>query len=998
VQIRLTTLGRVRCELDDRDLAELPGQRLRCALLIYLAVERKVARETVQNLLWSDRIESGRGALKQTVFELRRTLGDGCIESRGDELHVHANVSTDLQDFVDAVESKNWQAALEYYGGEFLRGFSLPNCKSFEFWVDRQRAHAARLHRIARRGRTAESLAANDFNAALRVARRWVELEPLEDEAQHRLIELLAASGERAEALRQADDYERLLEADGLTPLEETKQLVQGIRTGHALTIVGFGNLPVDQTSQPPLTALVLPPYGLEVRPRRSRFFSSAALVGLVVLVVSVGSWIARANGRDSDSQEAEPAVDTTLHLLVPFDIDGSIPALQPEDRFRDALAAWNGIQVIDLEEVKGAQAAGPQFDTVAVKTARAGRVVRGRISPKADSLRVEAAIYDGLNPNVRIAHAYRVFAANTQHIDEQFRLLADSLLLSGLAPECLTEGAGIRSLPALHACDGAFLALARGETARADSLLSNALRYHRRYARAALWLSEIRGWLSREAQDTILHGIASANAVGLSARERVILRAQRLMMAQRYSEACTAYSEITASDSLDYVGWLGLGECRRRDDIVVKDPRSSSGWSFRSSYHRAIESYRRAFQIHPALLAGFRDRSFFALRDILITNSVHARQGRALAPDTTSFWAYPMWQGDTLALLATPAHPFATVLPASMPASFARASDRQKAIFRELAARWFRQSPNSSAAAEGWATALELAGERGAVAALERARALARTDVERAQLATNEVWLRIKNGLPSDHMSLRRARSLADSLMKPRNPEIEAIMGSRMAGLALLLGRPERAAELARRAASRRYGSALATSSAALMAFASAGSPIDSIAELERQTEVALKNSVSPDLVRRERQRVLTQAAMISFPNYVFRALPQLGAAAFVEAELAYLRNDTTRVLAVLARVDSSRTFVRPADITIDALFVEAWLLRAVGRRKAAIDRLDPALAAIRFYSPARLGDLAHAGPLLQAIKLRAQLAREEGDADDTMRWMAAARILLAN
>jgi DNA-binding SARP family transcriptional activator len=118
VQIRLSTLGRVRCDLDNQELTDLPGQRLRCALLLYLAVERKAPRETIQNLFWPERDDvKGRGALKQTVFELRRLLGDNSIETRGDDLQVHADLATDLEDFRRAVESKEWETALALYAG-----------------------------------------------------------------------------------------------------------------------------------------------------------------------------------------------------------------------------------------------------------------------------------------------------------------------------------------------------------------------------------------------------------------------------------------------------------------------------------------------------------------------------------------------------------------------------------------------------------------------------------------------------------------------------------------------------------------------------------------------------------------------------------------------------------------------------------------------------------------------------------------------------------------
>lgn len=55
--IRLTTLGRLNACTDDVELDWLPGQRLRAALLVYLAVERRVSRATLTALFWPESSE-----------------------------------------------------------------------------------------------------------------------------------------------------------------------------------------------------------------------------------------------------------------------------------------------------------------------------------------------------------------------------------------------------------------------------------------------------------------------------------------------------------------------------------------------------------------------------------------------------------------------------------------------------------------------------------------------------------------------------------------------------------------------------------------------------------------------------------------------------------------------------------------------------------------------------------------------------------------------------
>jgi stage V sporulation protein K len=233
--IRICTLGRVRGLIDNREMTELPGQRLRCALLLHLAVERESSRKALCDLLWPDRDEEkARRALTQMLHELRRTLGDW-VEARSDVLRVGPDLESDAIEFTTAAEQGALERALDLYRGSFVGDFYLPECNPFESWVDRKRASLSRLHRTLRRERIKQLLETGDFESATDIARDWVELEPFEDEAQHRLIELLALAGNRSEALRQFEIYQRELEAQSLEPLSETIELVDRIKEGSAL-------------------------------------------------------------------------------------------------------------------------------------------------------------------------------------------------------------------------------------------------------------------------------------------------------------------------------------------------------------------------------------------------------------------------------------------------------------------------------------------------------------------------------------------------------------------------------------------------------------------------------------------------------------------------------------------------------------------------------------------------------------------------------------------
>src|SRR5262245_17539109 len=99
LSVHLITLGELRCVYNGAD-TDLPKQKLRFALLVYLAMERSAPREKVLALLWPEVDEDrARARLKQTIFELRQAFGTSCIESKGSELRVADDVTLDARDF-----------------------------------------------------------------------------------------------------------------------------------------------------------------------------------------------------------------------------------------------------------------------------------------------------------------------------------------------------------------------------------------------------------------------------------------------------------------------------------------------------------------------------------------------------------------------------------------------------------------------------------------------------------------------------------------------------------------------------------------------------------------------------------------------------------------------------------------------------------------------------------------------------------------------------------
>ncbi len=343
MSLRLLTFGRVQVFAHDREIAELPAQRLRCAILVYLLVERDVSRETLLGLFWPDRsAQRARHALSQTLYELRRALGDEWLVLAGDRLRVQeGQVAGDARLFEQGAASDP-QEALELYRGAFLADFAM-DIAALEPWAEAQRARLARLHRKVRREVVERLVAGGDTAGALACARRWSELEPFDDEAHHRLIEALANAGERTDAIQHFEAYQRRLRDEvGVEPLEETRALVASLRAvsgstgvtldaGGALAAArGAAELPGGAPAGGllgPLTpggepagravrpgAALLPASTARPRPwaRRLRWLAAPVLLGVLVLL-----WVGSRLREPAPTNDAPAASLRSMAVLV---------------------------------------------------------------------------------------------------------------------------------------------------------------------------------------------------------------------------------------------------------------------------------------------------------------------------------------------------------------------------------------------------------------------------------------------------------------------------------------------------------------------------------------------------------------------------------------------------------------------------------------------------------------------------------------------------------
>jgi hypothetical protein len=145
-------------------------------------------------------------------------------------------------------------------------------------------------------------------------------------------------------------------------------------------------------------------------------------------------------------------------------------------------------------------------------------------------------------------------------------------------------------------------------------------------------------------------------------------------------------------------------------------------------------------------------------------------------------------------------------------------------------------------------------------------------------------------------------------------------------------------------------------------------------------------------------RYLALGQAAALALPVYAFDLIRDGAAQHDYQLSLgaALLRFDTLYIRTELDRIRDVRRSLRPADLTMDALLVEAWILAQIGDVQDAIDWLDPTLEALRFQQPWETDNAPiQLASIMRAIELRATLARRVGDTDSAERWSRAYRLV---
>ena len=258
-ELYLTFLGGFRVTLDGDPVTGFPTDKVR-ALLVYLALEgeRAHGRSSLAGLFWPDVPErQARANLRIALYRLRKTLdrvaagtSEQILSITRHDVQFHAPAATCdalvFQARMEAVTTHQHQSlagcrsclasveeASSLYKGELLRGLNLPDAPGFEEWLllRREYFHHLALRALARWADILESR--GEVGQAYGTANRLLALDPYREDAQRRVMRLLARQGLPDQALGRFESLRQLLREElDVEPDAETTELARQIGAG----------------------------------------------------------------------------------------------------------------------------------------------------------------------------------------------------------------------------------------------------------------------------------------------------------------------------------------------------------------------------------------------------------------------------------------------------------------------------------------------------------------------------------------------------------------------------------------------------------------------------------------------------------------------------------------------------------------------------------------------------------------------------------------------
>jgi DNA-binding SARP family transcriptional activator/TolB-like protein len=408
VEYRLRVLGRLALE-DGLGVPEGAASRPRSlALLAILAAagEAGVPRDKLLLYLWPEsNTRRARNSLHQTLYAIRRHLGEEAVQVGTLNLQLNpACFTSDLWEFLAALDRGSVEEAIALYDGPFLEGFALPELPEFDHWLEEQRARIALRYADALEASAAQASQLGHHRLAVERWQALARLDPLSSRPALGLMRAYAAAGNRASALEHARDYEARIQRElGTVPDPAITVLAEQLRSvrdsGQTAATVPQMVIPSSLPGAEQLAEVEPAPAPHRRRAIPLRVWKLAVLVMTLVDIAAVGTlWWTRRGPPD-------PPTTSDLVAVFPFTVEGS-PEVQYlgtglVDLLSSKLEGAGEIRSVDPHALLGwlarrdAPVRTPAEARKAAARFGAGRYLLGSVVESGDRLHLRVAMYD---------------------------------------------------------------------------------------------------------------------------------------------------------------------------------------------------------------------------------------------------------------------------------------------------------------------------------------------------------------------------------------------------------------------------------------------------------------------------------------------------------------------------------------------------------------------------------------------------------------------------
>jgi DNA-binding SARP family transcriptional activator len=227
------------------------------ALLIYVALERRVhRRDSLQTIFWPDSdVEQARTSLRTTLAYIRKALPQSPLIADRDSVAFdpYRPIDLDVQS-IHAAAQLAYRARLDRPAtiaslrdaartvrGDFLDGFSIPGALGFDDWCTLQREAYHRDTVQVFDTLSCLQLEANDLEDGLATVTQWLVLDPTDETAYQRKMQIQLALGEPRAAGKTAARCAAILKRElDVEPSNRTKRLSQQAKAAADPASSGF--------------------------------------------------------------------------------------------------------------------------------------------------------------------------------------------------------------------------------------------------------------------------------------------------------------------------------------------------------------------------------------------------------------------------------------------------------------------------------------------------------------------------------------------------------------------------------------------------------------------------------------------------------------------------------------------------------------------------------------------------------------------------------------